>query len=131
LNLTRALVGLAGKEGRETMRRECTIEVHKGNELVTIEVTGDLTVSAEKDMDAAYQEACGYNAKSILLKFDGKSRINSAGIAIVINLVIENKETEREIFITGISKHFRKIFELVGLDKYTNIVDSDEEIGKS
>ena len=28
----------------------------------------------------------------------------------------------------GVSKHFRKIFELVGLTKYTKIVDSEEEI---
>ena len=70
------------------MRRECKIKVRKGSELATIEVVGDLTASAEKEMDAAYQEACGYELANIVLKFDGKSRINSAGIAIVINLVI-------------------------------------------
>jgi anti-anti-sigma factor len=112
------------------MRRECTIKVREGNGLATIEVVGDLTVSAEKEMDAAYQKACGYNPKNILLKFDGKSRINSAGIAIVINLVIEGKEKGREIFITGVSKHFQKIFELVGLTKYTTIVESAEEVTK-
>ena len=110
------------------MRRECTIKVREGEESVAIDVQGDLTVSAEKDMDAAYQKACGYDGKNILLKFDGKSRINSAGIAIVINLVIESQEAGRKIFITGVSKHFRKIFELVGLTKYTTIVDSEEEI---
>jgi anti-anti-sigma factor len=112
------------------MRRECTIRVRKGDELATIEVLGDLTASAEKDMDAAYQKAYGYNPRNILLKFDGKSRINSAGIAIVINLVIEGKENDREIFITGVSKHFQKIFELVGLTKYTTIVESEEEVAK-
>jgi anti-anti-sigma factor len=112
------------------MRRECTIRVRKGDELATIEVLGDLTASAEKDMDAAYQKAYGYNPRNILLKFDGKSRINSAGIAIVINLVIEGKESNREIFITGVSKHFQKIFELVGLTKYTTIVESEEEVAK-
>jgi len=112
------------------MRRECSIKIHKGDELATIEVVGDLTASAEKAMDAAYQKACGYDTKNILLKFDGKSRINSAGIAIVINLVIESKESDRKIFITGVSKHFKKIFELVGLTKYTTIVDSEEEVVK-
>jgi len=112
------------------MRRECTIKIRKGDELATIEVVGDLTASAERDMDAAYQKACGYDPRNILLKFDGKSRINSAGIAIVINLVIESKESDREIFITGVSKHFQKIFELVGLTKYTTIVESEEEVAK-
>ena len=112
------------------MYRECKINVYGDNELVTIEVQGDLTASAEKSMDAAYQKACGYNANNILLKFDGKSRINSAGIAIVINLVIESREKGCKIFITGVSEHFQKIFELVGLTKYTTIVDSEEEVRK-
>lgn len=113
------------------MRRECTVKVREGSDVATIEVLGDLTASAEKAIDAAYEEASGYNSKNILLKFDGKSRINSAGIAIVINLVIAGQESERKVFITGVSKHFRKIFELVGLTKYTTIVESEEEVGKS
>ena len=110
------------------MHRECKINVHGDNELVIIGILGDLTASAEKDMDASYQKACDYNAPRILLKFDGKSRINSAGIAIVINLVIESQEKGCKVFITGVSKHFQKIFELVGLTKYTTIVDSEEEV---
>ncbi len=112
------------------MRRECKVEVRENNDIATIEIMGDLTAAAEKDMDAAYQKARDYDPKNILLKFDGKSRINSAGIAIVINLVIAGKENDCEVFVAGISKHFRKIFELVGLTKYTSIVESEEEISK-
>ena len=110
------------------MRRECRIEVYKDDETATIEVLGDLTASAEKAMDEAHQKALTHNPKNILLKFDGKSRINSAGIAIVINLVIESQKNEQEVYITGISTHFRKIFELVGLGKYTTMIDSEEEV---
>jgi len=112
------------------MHRECKINVHEDNDLATIEVLGDLTASAEKAIGTAYQKACGYNAKNILIKFDGKSRINSAGIAIVINMVIESQEKGCKIFIAGVSKHFQKIFELVGLTKYTKIVESEEEVWK-
>lgn len=111
------------------MRRECKIKVHEGDDLATIEVLGDLTASAEKDMDAAYKQVC-HDPGDILIRFDGKSRINSAGIAIMINLVIESQEKGCKVFITGVSKHFRKIFELVGLTKYTTIVESEEEVGK-
>ncbi len=107
------------------MRRECKIKVHEDGDVVTIEVQGDLTAAAEKGMDAAYQKARERNPKEIRLNFDGKSRINSAGIAIVINLVIAGKEDECEIVITGVSKHFKKIFELVGLGKYTTIVEAE------
>ena len=85
-------------------------------------------LEAEKAMDDAYKQVCDKNPRNVLLKFDGKSRINSAGIAIVINLVMQRQGKDCKIFITGVSKHFRKIFELVGLTKYTTIVDSEEEI---
>jgi anti-anti-sigma regulatory factor len=44
--------------------------------------------------------------------------------------VIESQEAGRKVFITGVSKLFRKIFELVGLTKYTTIVDSEEEVAQ-
>ena len=113
------------------MRRECTIKVHGATDLATIEVLGDLTASAEKAMHAAYEDACGYNTQNILLKFDDSSRINSAGIAIIIDLTIKRREEERKLFITGVSRHFRKIFDLVGLTKHAKIVESAEEVGKS
>ena len=106
------------------MRRECKIKVRKDGGSAVIEVQGDLTASAERDMDAAYQKACSYNPSKIALKFGSKTRINSAGIAIVINLVIDGKEKGCEVFLTGVSKHYCKIFELVGLTKYTTIVES-------
>ena len=111
-----------------TMRRESSIRVSKDNGLVTIEVGGDLTASTQKDMDAAFQEACGYNPSNILLKFGGRSRINSTGIAIIINLVIDSREKECKVYLTGMSQHFRKIFSMVGLTRYAEIVESVDEI---
>lgn len=112
------------------MNQPHTINVRGDDKLAVIEVNGDLTASAEKDMEDAYKKASEYNAKNILIKFDGKGRINSAGIANVINLVIESQEKQYKIYITGVSKHFRKIFDLVGLTKYTTIVESEEEVSK-
>jgi len=112
------------------MRRECTINVHEANNISTIEIHGDLTASAQKDMDASYQEICGGNPSSILVKFDDVSRINSAGIAILINLVIDSRGRGCKIYITGMSDHFRKIFGMVGLTRYADIVESVEDIAK-
>ena len=109
------------------MRREYKIRVHEGS-IPTIEIQGDLTGSAGKDMDAAQQEACNHKPGNILVKFDAVSRINSAGIALLINLVIDSREQGCEVYLTGMSQHFRKIFGLVGLTKYADIVDSVKDI---
>ena len=110
------------------MRRECKIRTHEDSDISTIEILGDLTGSADKDMDTAHQEVCGRNPTKILVKFDAVSRINSAGIALLINLVIDSREQGCEVYLTGMSQHFRKIFGLVGLTKYADIVDSVKDI---
>ena len=110
------------------MRNEHRIKVHEGSNAVTIDIQGDLTASAVRDMDAAYQEACEYNPSNILLKFGGKIHINSTGIAIVINLLIDSQERGCSVFVSGLSRHYRKIFEMSGLTKYTTIIESEDEI---
>jgi anti-anti-sigma factor len=110
------------------MRRACKIAVHEDNDIDTIEIHDDLTASAQKDMDAAFQETCGRNPRNILLKFDTRSRINSTGIAIIINLVIDSREKDCKVYLTGMSQHFRKIFGMVGLTRYADIVESVDEI---
>ena len=87
-----------------------------------------MTASASKDMEAAQQEVYSHNPSSILVKFGDRSRINSAGIAILINLVIDSREQRCKVYLTGVSDHFRKIFGMVGLTKDADIVESEEEI---
>jgi anti-sigma B factor antagonist len=112
------------------MRRECNIKVYEGSNAVIIEISGDLTASADKDMHAAYREACGYNPSNIVLKFGDKTHINSSGIAVVISLVIESREKGYKIFVSGLSRDYRKIFDMTGLTRYTTIVESEDEIIK-
>ena len=78
------------------MRRECKITVHEDNDTATIELHGDLTASAQKDMDDAFQEACGRSPSNILLKFGGRSRINSTGIAIIEGITLTNPGSRQD-----------------------------------
>jgi len=110
------------------MRRGSRVKVHEGSNAVTIEIQGDLVASTERDMDAAFQEACEYNPSNIVLKFGGKTHINSTGIAILINLLIDSRKKGCRIFVAGLSRHYRKIFEMSGLTKYTTIIESEDEI---
>jgi anti-sigma B factor antagonist len=110
------------------MRRECEIEVRKLDNLVTIEIKGDLTASAEEDMKNAYKEAWDYDPGSIVLKFNSENRINSAGMAILISLLTQSQKRGCRVFIIGLSEHFREIFDLIGLTEYSTIVESEEDI---
>lgn len=110
------------------MRRECKIKVTEDNDIITIEIQGDMSADAGKEMDTAQQEVLGQNSRKILVKFDDRTRINGAGIAILINLVIDSRHKGCKMYITGMSDHFRKIFRLVGLTRYADIVESVADI---
>ena len=110
------------------MHRQCNITVHEGDDTATIEIHGDLTASAMDDMDAAFKKVCVSNPNSIVLKFHEKSHINSTGIAIIINFVIDSRERGCKVSLTGMSQHFHKVFQLVGLTKYAEVAESEEEI---
>jgi anti-anti-sigma factor len=107
------------------MHRECAIKIYQVGDTVTIEVLGDLRASTESDMKAKFREACSYNPAKILLKFDSANQISSAGITIITRLVMASQGKGFEILITGVSKHFQKILELVGLTRYITIVESE------
>lgn len=110
------------------MRREPKIRVQEGSNAVIIDIQGDLTASADKDIGAAFQEACKRNPSNILLRFHDRSHINSSGLAVVINLLIDSQKRGCRIFVSGLSRHYRKIFQISGLTRYTTIVESEDEI---
>ena len=109
------------------MRRECDITFHS-NDITTIDIHGGLTASAMEEMDTAFQKACEGNPSNIVLKFNEGGRINSTGIAIIINLMIDSRERGCRVYLTGMSRHFQKVFQLVGLNKYAEIVGSVDGI---
>ena len=61
-----------------------------------------------------------------LFHFDKDGYINSGGIAILIGIASESRKNEQTIRMTGLSSHFQKIFNMVGLTKYTEIFPTEE-----
>jgi anti-anti-sigma regulatory factor len=50
--------------------------------------------------------------------------INSSGIALVIQLLIEAKTTGQKVLAFGLSPHFVKVFTMVGITKYAGLYPS-------
>ena len=60
-----------------------------------------------------------------MLDFSKVSYLNSSGIALVIQVLMEAKKNGQGIAICGLSPHFTKVFTMVGITKYATI-SSDE-----
>ena len=72
----------------------------------------------------AYQQASGQETQKILFNFKPDTYINSAGIAIFIQIIAQTIKRNQLIGITGLSKHFVKIFNLLGITRFAKIHDT-------
>jgi anti-anti-sigma factor len=106
-------------------KNEITFENRGG--VTLLDIKGDVTTDSDSFLKDAYQNVTNQGTSKILLKFDHEAYINSGGIAVLIQLLAETKRNNQRIGITGLSDHFKKIFNMVGITKFANVHDSVEE----
>ncbi len=106
-------------------QNEIILEAFGG--VTLFDIKGDMTVDSDPFLKEAYQNANDQGASKIVLKFDQNAYINSGGIAVLIQLLAETKRNNQEITIAGLSDHFKKIFNMVGITKFAKIYDTAEE----
>ncbi len=92
-----------------------------------IELSGEVTSQAEQDVTEAFQKLEREGLKKFLLKFNETTYINSSGLAIVINIVSEARKKKEQFAASGMSKHFEKVFDMIGLTDYIAIVPTEDE----
>ena len=97
------------------------------NNVGIIELVGEITSQADQEMFENFQKLEKEGLKKFLLKFNEASYINSSGLAIVISLVSEGKKKKQKIAASGLSKHFQKVFDVIGLTDYMDIFATEEE----
>jgi len=109
------------------MQHTNEIEIETQDDIAILEIRGDITALSEPFLNEAYQKADNQGARKILLKIDQVPYINSSGIAVLIQILAQTKRKKQLIGITGISEHFKKIFNMMGITKFARIYDSVEE----
>ncbi len=109
------------------MNQEIEIHLDRQGDITIFDIQGDVTAFSEPFFNEAYQKVNEQKSSKILLKFYEDAYINSGGIAVLIQLLAETKRNNQKIFITGLSGHFQKIFNMVGITKFANIYNTMEE----
>jgi len=79
------------------------------------------------DCLGTYQALPKQSTKLILLDFSKVDYINSSGIALVIQLLIEAANAGQKVFAYGLSAHFTKVFTMVGITKYAGLFPGQQE----
>jgi len=106
---------------------EIQVNLRLEDKLAVLDLRGDVTALAEKRITSAYERAVTQKLKAVILNFSSVGYINSAGMAIIISLLTKAQNGETKLCAFGLSSHFQKIFELVGLLKYIPHFESENE----
>jgi anti-anti-sigma factor len=94
--------------------------------LIVIDLQGEVTTFADATITGAYRSACEQGAKNILINFTGVDYINSAGVAIVIGVLTEARRSDQKVSFTGLTPHYQKIFDMMGLSRYASVYPSED-----
>ena len=97
-----------------------------GTPIAVLAFSGDIS-SASKDAILEAYHALDAATTSVLLDFTAVDYINSSGIAIIIQLLLEaSKSGTRKVSIFGLSAHFQKVFTMVGINKYASLFPNEQ-----
>lgn len=99
--------------------------IHHRPGATTIDLFGELTAQASDALHAAYAAAEIENPDVVFFNFAGVEYINSNGIALIISLLAQARQTPRTLMAYGLRPFYAELFELAGLTEYMPIL-SDE-----
>ena len=105
----------------ETKSRVDQLTSPSGFPVAVLRFEGDIASTSKDAVLGAYQSLPKETTKIILLDFTGVDYINSSGIALVIQLLIEAANASQKVYCFGLSMHFTKVFTMVGITKYAGL----------
>ena len=98
-----------------------------GHSVTVLRFEGDISSTSKDAVLGAYQALPKESAKLILLDFTKVDYINSSGIALVIQLLIEASNSVQKVYAFGLSPHFVKVFTMVGITKHAQLFAGQAE----
>ena len=96
-----------------------------GQSVTILLYAGDISSASRDAVIGTYEALDKTSHRQILLNFKGVEYLNSSGIALVIQVLIEASKSGQKIAICGLTPHFTKVFTMVGITKYATLY-SDE-----
>jgi anti-sigma B factor antagonist len=94
--------------------------------LTVIDLQGEVTTFDDEAISDAYQQACSAGAENILFNFSAVDYMNSACISIIIGVLTEARKADQRLLLTGLTPHYRTIFQMMGLTQYAPLYDSED-----
>jgi anti-anti-sigma factor len=111
----------------ETKSRVDQLTSPAGHSVTVLRFEGDIASTSKEAVLGTYQALPKETVRLVLLDFTKVDYINSSGIALVIQMLIEASNSDQKVFAFGLSPHFTKVFTMVGITKYAGLFPSQAE----
>ncbi len=92
-----------------------------GHPVTVIRFEGDISSASKDAVIGSYHTLSKDSVKIVMLDFTKVEYINSSGIALVIQLLMEAANSGQKVLAFGLSAHFNKVFTMVGITKYAGL----------
>ena len=112
---------------RATKTHVDQIKSPTGYPVAVLRYEGDIASTSKDAVLGAYEALPRDTTKLILLDFTKVDYINSSGIALIIQLLIQAAHSGQTVCIYGLSPHFTKVFTMVGITKYARLFPNQAE----
>lgn len=90
-----------------------------GGRVTVMRFSGDISSGSHDALLGTY--ATVNKSQPVLLDFSKVDYINSSGIALVIQMLMEANKNSQKIAAFGLTPHFQKVFTMVGITKYASL----------
>ena len=86
-----------------------------------VDLPARIDSSAEQALNDAYAEVAGTSPQRVVLNFGGVDYLSSTGIALIVGLLARSRKDGRQVSASGLSEHYREIFEITRLSDFMRI----------
>ena len=93
---------------------------------VIVDLLGDVNAFAESSIAAAYNQITDQGFNNIIFNFQQGDIIATQGMAVLVNVVAQAYRRHQTLCMAIPDLHFRRIFSLIGVTQYAQVVDSLE-----
>ncbi len=99
----------------------------KLQDVTVIELRGEIDGGAREALTAAYDDSGPTGA--LRLDFEHVTYINSTGIALIVELLSRTRADGRPVAASGLSEHYREIFQITRLTDFITILAPEQPPG--
>jgi anti-sigma B factor antagonist len=113
------------------MQQETTVKLDQksgsnGANVTILRFSGDISSSSQDAVLGTFSRLPEGTYGRLLLDFTKVSYINSSGIALIIQLLMQANKTRHGVALFGLTPHFQKVFKMVGITKYAQIHQDED-----